>query len=77
MINHTAWLSLHRFGTWLHQAIAGSETVPPDAPWVRLKPELKFSFMQQLLADECAVDAAKFKKVGIRGRTTAPDSFMS
>ena len=42
-----------------------------------MKPELKASFMQQLLADECAVDAAKFKKVGIGGRTTAQDSFMS
>jgi hypothetical protein len=39
----------------------------PGAPWVRLKPELKAAFMQQLLADECAMDSAKFKKVGIKG----------
>lgn len=60
---HSLWRSVttERFTNWLQAAVV--HLAPPDAPWARYRPELKWGFLQELTHPECVQDMPRFKKV--------------
>ncbi len=63
---HSAWQAMGaaRFRSWLVSAAFELGDVVPEglAPWAKLKPEVVWAMLAEVLAEECASDLLRFKR---------------